>query len=291
MPFESVLPATFPSWDIDVGWPPRQYDMTVAGVVATNLQQSYRRQRPRGVGNTTAYMVDVAGNSIVPHMGFQNGLPCLQFQPQPTIRQSVFFFCEGAAIAGPVDSQGFEVTEAWPSLVSVIPYQRVYIDDFMVAFSTANLAGLTILTSIARNIPDSGVVQTAVGGNVGTHYGLRCDGAGGVEFQSVIASVVQDVAPIAWPVADFRTWVKVTVEHQMATANGPGQVRYFLNDVAVLTRAWGPATVLPNLAGGGNFRHIRRYLGQGIAEPIDSMFATFFRSRIGRYTVDGTELS
>lgn len=292
MPYESLVPATFPTWDIDVVWPQRTFVNPAVGAASAlgDRDQGQRFQIPQGANNATAYMVDILGNSTVPDFAFHRGLYCITPMPQPTIRPSVFFFCDSALIAGPLDSQAFAPGDGFPSAVSVIPYQRVYIDDLMVAFGS-DPTPLGVNNSIARNIPDTSAVQSAVHGNVGTHYGLRADGAGGVEFASIIGGVIQETVALTWPAADMRDWVKVTVEHIMASPTGPAQVRYLFNDVPVLTRAWGAGTVLPDFVNVANSRHIRRYFGQRLGEPQGELYFSCFRSRIGRFTVDGVELS
>lgn len=290
MPFESLIPATFPTWDVDVGWPERSYANGAIGTAANQREQRYRRQNPGDGSNSQNYMIDIFAASLTPNWAIHKGLVCVTPFPQPTIRGSVFFFGDSTNIAGPFDSQGLVPSGALNAAVSIIPYERVYIDDFMVAFATSPPALLgpagNIVVSFA---PDASGTTTAVFGNTGSHYGLRPDGAGGIEWYSVIASVLQEVVPVAWPVSDFTQWVKVTVEHIMATPAGPGQVRLFLNDLPVLTRAWGVGTTLVNLAA-GSARHMRRYFGQNVAEPEPEMYFTMFRSRIGRFTVDGTEI-
>jgi hypothetical protein len=193
---------------------------------------------------------------------------------------------------GPWNNEGFNAQENFLSAKPVSEYKRAYIDEFLIAWSVADISAYGINNMVLGVVPDATFNSTAIFGNSGTHYGLRCDGSGGIEFYSVIGSVVQEATAITWPETDYRNWVKVIMEHRCATPAGAGSLRIWLNDLTNLQvqRNWGAGTTLPDFSDVLNARRMAKYFGQRLGEPAHTMFWTMFRYRAGKFSVDGTEL-
>ncbi len=288
MPFEQVIPAVFPAWEVDMGWPWTYYLNGAVGTAAGSVESRHRVNYP-GNGNISPFFTNpTAAAHINPNYVMHKGLYAVTPQPQPTIRSSVLFFGDNVCLPGPFDNQGFTAGGEFMCNVPVVPYRRAFIDEFLIAF-TNTAPNLSVDNMLCCFTPDSGAVTTSLFGNTGTHYGIRMAGLQTVEFYSVRASVLQESVTLTWPVSDWTQWVKIGVEHLMATPAGAAQVRFFLNDVPVITRSWGAGTTLPNLSA-GSARHMRRYFGQSVAEPLDEINFSMFRVRAGRFTIDNTEL-
>jgi len=292
MPFEQVIPPAFPKWEVDQTWPPSDFDIAAIGsaIGATGELPNTRRAFPSSA-ITQDFVVRVSGVNIAPNWAVHNGLLCIS--PQPGASPSTLFYSTNVNIPGPMNNEGFNAAENFLCNVPVPSWKRVFIDEFLIAFSTATIPALSTDTMLWGAVPDQSANQTALYGNSGVHYGLRVDGSGGIEFYSTIGGVLQENVAVTWPEADFREWVKVIVEHQTANISGAGQLRIWFTDSTnlVISRNWGAGTTLPDLADAATGRTFRRYFGQNSGEGADTMFVTGFRSRAGRYTFDGTELT
>lgn len=292
MPFEQVIPPAFPKWEVDQTWPISYYDKAAVGaaMIATDFECRTRRAFPSSA-IIDDFMVRVSGVNTAPNIAVHNGI--MGVSPQPAASASTLFYSTNVNLPGPMNNEGFNANENFLCAQPVPSWKRVFIDEFLIAFSTQTIPGLSASTMLWGGVPDQSANQTALYGSTGTHYGLRVDGAGGIEFYSTIGSVQQEAVAVTWPETDFREWVKVIVEHQTANVSGPAQLRIWFGDSTnlVITRNWATGTTLPDFADAATGRTMRRYIGQGSGEPNDSMFIGPFRSRAGRYTFDGTELT
>lgn len=290
MPYEQVLPTVFPSWESDIIWPHGIYDRAAIGAAATgDVRPRSRTNFPANTA-TQSYIVATTQLHVDPNWAMHNGLGCVS--PQPIANESAFFFGVGQEILGPVDNEGYTAAQNFPCASPLPSWDRVWIDEFLIAFSTAAITH-DINNMVCSFVPGPGGGGAAFFGDASTHYGLRGDGAGDIEFYSTIGGILQETVTLVWPNADMRIWVRVIVEHQTANVAGSGQLRIFLNNQnnLAISRNWNTGTTLPNFTTWGGSRSIRRYFGQEVGETPDSMFFAMFRTRMGRHTYDGTELS
>lgn len=283
MPFEQVVPPIFPTYERDVGGMPHTSIINLGATVGGTFGPGYDNARSQGT-TSTPFGDQITAMSAA-NWQRHRGVVSIQFSPAAF--DVGYWWGDSVMMTGPVDDGA---GGAFPCAVDGLPSYRVYIDDVYVAFETPATLGLD--TKPIIYVPTESTIEPSVSGVANDQYGIRADGAGGFEFFSAIAGVQTEAVALTWPTANLADFVKITVEHQIASASGAGQVRFFLNDNAVLTRAFSLAT-MPTLEDGttaDDSSFMRRASISGVSGPDTDMFLTMFRCRAGRFTVEGTEL-
>ena len=277
MPFTQIIPASFPSWEFDTGPGMLQTTLMNRGNnMASPLEPSYEKssfmQTPATIYTTQA------PNSVPPVLAVHRGVPCWSMTPAFAAGGAGFWFGYNAMI----DLS----TAEFASSVSVLPPNRVYIDEFMIAFDTPAVMNTSAKIAVYAPI-NFGTTPVLQPGIVGEQYGIRPDGVGGFNWFSAIGGIQQDAVAITWPEADLGDWVCIRVEHFNARSPAiPAFVRFWINDVNIVTRSWGGGSVLPDYSGENKFHR----LVNNWANTSTAIFVAQFRSRVGSFDAAGVSI-
>ena len=134
----------------------------------------------------------------------------------------------------------------------------------------------------------AGNYPSAVGAGAG--FGIQGDGAGGWQWFSkpTVAGGFTDVTPLVWPSA-LTEWVRVDWELLVATPTTPAVVNLYLDSTLVVTRSWGPGTVLPDYAAIANANQWRYGMRAGSPNGLN-LFLGSMIALSGRFTARDVEL-
>jgi len=283
MPFEQLLQAAVPEWDIDVGWPDTRSGGTVIGsdVTATDINgltyfDGYPANKDFGILPTGG-----AGFRR-PDWADVNGVVCMK--TDGAAFPSAYYIANVANVLGPLLATDINFSMPEPF--------RVYILELYVCWDTA-APTIAVDDKPLLYVPSDGgsVTNIDTSGIAGAQYGIRGDGAGGFEFYSAIGGVLQENTAITWPEADLRNWVKVGMQHKVANASRAATLDILINDAAVLSRTWEAGTNLPDFsdAVAGTGCMMRAQFRQGV--NANRMNIAQIRCRQGRFDVAGTEVA
>lgn len=285
MPIDQLIPPVFPSWDRDIGFPAHTtvIDLGV-NLAAGDFESGYDNAMGSGT-RLTDFMQLVTGyvhgfwvrNQGVPGVALNAGA-----------FPSGYWWGDPLLITGPFND---DAGGAFPCAVNPLEVYRAYIDTVYVSFETP--ITLSSRSKPIIYVPTESTIEPAIDGIANDQYGIRCDGAGGFEFFSAIAGVETESTAITWPAGALGDWVRVDVEHQVATPAGAGQVRFFLNGNVVITRSFSLAT-MPDLTDGTtptDSAFMRRMSVCDDDGPDTDIYLAMFRCRAGRFTIEGTELT
>ena len=118
-------------------------------------------------------------------------------------------------------------------------------------------------------------------------FGLRGDGAGGWQYcaRNVAGVPVQEAVALGIAQTAYVVWDMVLLS---ATATAPAQFELYANGLPLLTRTWGPGTVLPIPTDFGvTGTHYDLLMGADDAAVACAMQLSAVRCMAGRFQVNG----
>lgn len=284
MPIESVLPAVFPEWALgDTGWPPVQSACTlIPNAVSATDEERRLYSASYGTPNSRDMLTLLTGGAgfLRPNWTNHNGVICLQTQGGAF--PSAMFVGQNMVFYGPLASGTLTAKVPEPFRVSIL--------ELFVSWTVAAPALTTDDKPLVFCPSDGGgVTAIALGGIAGAQYGVRGDGAGGLEFFSSIGGVLQESVALAWPQsADLRYWVKLSAEHIAATPTSSAKFNLYIDDNVVIARNWDGGTTLPAfsdaVAGTGCMMRAAFYQGAN----VNLMNIAMIRARAGNFDFGGS---